>query len=49
MPLRLAELGCEKSLDKIQGDGCSYGPATHTKNVHVIVFDTLPGRKMVVN
>jgi hypothetical protein len=45
----LTKLSLEKRLNEIPGDGWSYGPATHTKNVHVIVLDTLPCRKMVVN
>jgi hypothetical protein len=43
MSLCLTKLGCEKGLNEIPGDGWSYGPATHTQNVHVIVLDTLPG------
>jgi hypothetical protein len=49
MSRRLTELGREKRLDEIPGDSWAYGPTTHTKNVHVIVLDTLPCRKMVVD
>jgi hypothetical protein len=49
MSLRLTKVGGEKRLDQIPGDGWSYGPAAHAKNIHVIVFDTLACRKMVVN
>ena len=45
----LTKFGCQKRLNEIPGDGWSYSPATHTKNVHVIVLDTLPSGKMVVN
>jgi len=45
----LAKLGCEKGLNEIPGDGWSYSSAAHTKDVHVVVLDTLPCRKMVVN
>ncbi len=49
MSLRLTKLGSEKRLDEIPCDGWSYGPATHTKNIHVIVLYALSCRKMVVN
>ena len=49
MSRRLTELGREKRLDEIPGDGWSYGPATHTKNIHVIILDALPGREMIMN
>jgi hypothetical protein len=45
----LTELGREKRLDEIPRDSWSYSPATHTKNVHVIVLDTLPCRKMIMD
>src|ERR1044071_10087226 len=43
----LTEVCGEKRFDQIPGDGRSHGPAAHTKNIHVIIFDTLPRRKMV--
>jgi hypothetical protein len=49
MSRRLTELGCEKRLNEIPGDGWSHGPAAHTKDVHVIVFDPLSGREVVVD
>ena len=49
MSRRLTKLGGEKRLDEIPGDGWSYCPATHAKNIHVIVLDTLPCRKVIVN
>jgi hypothetical protein len=49
MSLRFTKLGGEKSLDQIPGYGWSHSPAAHAKNIHVIVLDTLPRRKMVVN
>jgi hypothetical protein len=45
----LTELGCEEGLNEIPSHGWSYGPAAHTKDIHVIVLDTLPCRKVVVN
>jgi hypothetical protein len=49
MSLRLTKLGCEKRLNEIPGNGGSYRPATHAKNVHVVVLDALRRRKIVVN
>ena len=49
MSRRLTELGREKRLHEIPGDGWSDSPATHTKHIHVIVLDTLACRKMVVD
>jgi len=49
MSLCLTNPGREKSLNKIPGDGWSDSSAAHTKNVHVVVFDTLPCRKVIVN
>ena len=49
MSLPLTKLGCEKRLDQIPRDGWSYGPTAHAKNIYVIVLDTLPGRKVIVN
>ncbi len=47
--LGLAKVGGEERLDEVPGDGWSHGPAAHTKDVHVIVFDTLSGREVVVD
>ena len=49
MSLCLTKLGGEKRLDQIPGHGWSHSPAAHAENIHVIVLDTLPCRKMVVN
>ncbi len=45
----LSILGGEKGLNEIPGHFQSHGPATQAKNVHVIVLDTLPRRKVIVN
>jgi hypothetical protein len=45
----LAEVGGEERLDQIPSDGWAHGPAAHTKNVHVIVLDTLLRREVVVD
>ena len=47
--LGLAKLGLKERLDEVPSDSWSHGPATHTKNVHMIVLDTLPRREMVVD
>ena len=49
MSRRLAKLSGEKRLDQVPRDGWSHSPDAHANNIHVIVFDTLPRRKMVVN
>src|SRR5262245_60699156 len=47
--LSIAIFGREKCLHQVPGDGRAHCAAAHTKNVHMIVFHALPGRKMVVN
>jgi hypothetical protein len=47
--LGLTEVGGEKRLDQVPGNGWPHGPAAHAKNVHVIVFDTLFGREVVMD
>jgi hypothetical protein len=49
MSLFLAKLGGKKGLNKIPGDGWSDRPASHTKDVHMVVLDALSSREMVVN
>src|SRR6266550_3352143 len=45
----LAKLGLKERLDEVPSDSWSHRPATHTKNVHMIVLDTLSRREMVVD
>jgi hypothetical protein len=49
MPRGLAELGRQERFDEIPGDGWSNGPSAHAKDIHVIVFHSLPGREVIVN
>ena len=49
MPVRLAVLRSKICLDKIPCHCWAHGPATHAEYVHVIVFDTLTGREMIVD
>jgi hypothetical protein len=46
---RLAELGRDKRLHQIPRDRGANGSAPHAKDIHVVIFDTLPGGKVVVN
>src|ERR1700723_811564 len=45
----LAELGCQKSLDKVPGHHGPDDPATETNDVHVIVLDPLPSREVIID
>src|SRR5437870_1058642 len=45
----LAELGLQKRYDEIPRDGRSRRTPAHTYKVHVVVFDTLPGREVVMH
>ena len=47
--LGLTELGGQECLDEVPGHGRSDGAASQTEDVHVIVLDPLPGRKVVVD
>src|SRR5262249_17217866 len=47
--LGVAEVGGQERLDEVPSDGWSHGPAAHTKNVHMIVLDSLLGREVVVD
>src|SRR5262245_35844992 len=49
MPVRLAVLRCKVCLDKVPCHGGADSPATHAEYVHVIIFDTLAGGKMIVD
>src|SRR5208282_1106629 len=49
VPLGLAIFGCQKSLDKIPCHGGTDRPASHAKDVHVVVLDPLLGREVIVN
>jgi hypothetical protein len=49
VPLGLTELGGQERLDEIPGHRRSNGSSAHTKDVHVIVLNALPGREMVVD
>jgi hypothetical protein len=45
----LAELGGQKSFDKVPGQHGPHDPATETNNIHVIVLDPLPSREVIIN
>src|SRR5215467_8387424 len=49
MTLGLAELGSKKRLDEIPCDRRPDGPAAHTQDIHVIVFDPLLRGEVIVN
>jgi hypothetical protein len=49
MSFGLTEFGSQKGLNEIPSHSRSYRSATHAKDVHMIVFDTLPGREMIVD
>jgi len=49
VPLGLAELGGQKSLGEVPGDGRPHRPAAHAEDVHVVVLDPLLGGEMVVH
>jgi len=45
----LAEFRFQKCFDEIPGHRRANGAPTHAKNIHVVVFNALFGRKMVVD
>src|SRR3989442_4295715 len=45
----LAELGGQECLHEIPGHARPHGAATHADDVHVIVLDALPRRKVVMD
>ena len=49
MPLGMAECGSQKSLDQVPRNRRADGSATHTNDIHVVVFDALHRCEMVVN
>ena len=49
MSLGAAELGPQKSLNQVPSDRRPNRPAAHANNIHVIVFNALHGREVVVN
>jgi hypothetical protein len=49
VPLGLAKLGCQKRIDEISGHFRPYNPATHADDIHMVVFDSLSRREMIVN
>src|SRR5882757_4985489 len=49
MSFGLTEPGSQKGLDEIPSHSRSHRSATHAEDVHVIVFDALPGREMIVD
>src|SRR5215831_7310023 len=49
MAWSLAELGLQKRYDEIPRDGRSHRTPAHTDNIHVVVFDALPGREVVMH
>ena len=49
MSVGLAALGGQKGLDQVPSHRWSDCPATHAENVHVIILDPLPGRKVIVD
>ena len=49
MPVGPTELGGEKRLDEIPGDGWPDRPPAHAENVEVIVLDALLRGEMVVD
>jgi len=49
MPVRLAVLRRQVCLDKVPCHCWAYGAATHAEYVHVIIFDTLVSREMIVD
>src|SRR5438094_26549 len=45
----LGEFGCQERIDQVPGDSRSHHPAANTEDVHIVVFDTLVSRVMVLN
>src|SRR4029453_14947890 len=48
MSFGVAELGFQECVDEVPGHRRSHRPAAHAKNVHVVVLDLLPRRKVIV-
>ncbi len=49
MSLGLTVPGPKKGLDQIPCNRRTDSPASHTKDIHVIIFDPLHGREVIVN
>src|SRR5262245_45793285 len=49
MAVCLAVLRSQICLDKIPCHCWAHGPASHAEYVHVIIFDTLSGREVIVH
>jgi hypothetical protein len=49
MPLGPAELRPQEGNQEFPRYGGPDDPAAHTENVHIVVLDSLMGRKMVMN
>src|SRR6266404_7134050 len=49
MSFGLTELGCQEGLDEVPSHSRPYRPATHAKDVHVIILDPLPGREVLMD
>ena len=45
----LAIFGSEEGFNEVPGHRRSNSSTAHAKDVHVVVFDALPGRKMIVD
>jgi len=48
MSFRLTKFGAQKSLNEIPSHGGANRSAAHTKYVHLIVRNALPGGEMIV-
>src|SRR5215472_6834532 len=49
MALTVAEFGCQKSIYQVFGDHRSHHSAANTKNVHVVMLDSLVSRIVVLH
>src|SRR5262249_26284681 len=49
VPCLMAELGCQKCVDKVPGHHRSHDPSPETDDVHVIILDPLTSRKVIID
>jgi hypothetical protein len=49
MPLSPAEPCCQERVDEVPGYPESHDPAAHADDVHIVVFNTLSCREVIVN
>jgi len=49
VPLSSAEFASEKSLNEIPSHGRANSPTAHADHVHIVIFNPLLGRVMIVN